>query len=644
MLQFFRNIFKTKIGLALTIAFVALIGIAFAVGDVASNSSLGGVSGGDNVAVVGDDKIAAAEFSQAASTSLEQLRQQNPTLSMAAFVEQGGLDQVLDQLLDRSALRWWGNEHGLRAGDNLVNSEIRRILGFAGPDGQFSDAVYRQALAQRKLSDAQVRRDLGSGLLAQQVLVPPAFGAKMPQKMAMRYAALTKERRQGAVALLPSAAFAPTGAPTQAQLAAFYAANKSEFIRPERRVLRYAEFGVESLGSQTPTAAEITARYNRDKAAKYVGKELRTFTQLIVPTQQAAVAIAKRGAGALESAAREAGLETVKVPATDKAALTSTASNAVADAAFSAARGTIAVPARGGLGWYVIRVDSVDQTASRSLDQARGEIVAALTAEKTTRALGDLAADVEGKLDEGSSLSDIARSLKVEPKTTPALVADGRVYGVTGQTAPPILAPVLQAAFEMEEGQPQLAAVPGTQRFLVFETTRITPSAAAPLKEIAADATAAWRLDVGAKAARAAADRVLAKVKRGTSLAAAIAEEKRSLPTPNMVNMTREELVTQGQRVPPPLALLFSMAKGSVKKLEGPNNAGWFVVSVASVEPGKIAPGDPLLAQAGGALGQLLGREYSDALRVAIRKEAGIERNDEAIAAVRKQLTGGDGN
>ncbi|MFA9201714.1 MAG: SurA N-terminal domain-containing protein, partial [Cypionkella sp.] len=116
MLQAFRNVFKSKFGLALTIGFIALIGLAFAVSDVASTGTFGGVAGGDNVAVVGGEKIGAGEFSQAATVAVDQLRQQNPTLSMEAFAAQGGLDNVLDQLLDRRALSWWAEEHGLLAG------------------------------------------------------------------------------------------------------------------------------------------------------------------------------------------------------------------------------------------------------------------------------------------------------------------------------------------------------------------------------------------------------------------------------------------------------------------------------------------------------------------------------------------------
>lgn len=645
MLQFFRNIFKSRIGLAITIGFIALIGVAFAVSDVAgTGGSFGGsLAGGDNVAVVGDEKISGNDLSQAATSALDQVRQQNPTASMAAFLAQGGLAEVLDQLLDRRAISIWAQDVGLRAGDNLVNSEIRRIPAFAGPDGQFSEATYQQTIASRSLTDAVVRRDLADGLLAQQALVPAAFGARMPQKIALRYAALTKERRQGGIAVIPSSAFAPQGDPSAAQLTAYYNSNKSDFIRPERRVLRYAVFGDAALGNIEPTDAEIAARYARDRATLYAASERRALSQLIVPTQQAAQAIAQRGPGALETAAREAGLSVNKVAAVDRQAYTGQSSAAVAQAVFAAPRGTIAAPARGGLGWFVVRVDSVTSTPARSIDQVRGEIVTALRAEKRTRALSELAGDVEQQIDEGNSLSDIAQSLKVQLASTQPVVADGRVYGSATERVPAVLAPALASAFEMEEGEPQIAALPGGQSYLIYETARITPSAAAPLAEIRADVVAGWKRAAGAAAARQAADRIMARVAKGQPLAQAIAAETATLPAPDAINMTREELAAQGQRVPPALALLFSMARGSVKKLEAPNNAGWFVVTVNAIEPGRIAPNDPLMAQASQSLGQLMGREYGDALRAAIRKDVGVERNAEAVAAVRKRLVGENG-
>lgn len=643
MLQSFRNVFKTKFGVAFTLAFLALIAVAFASGDVASNATFGGIAGGDNVASVGGEKVGSAEFSQAMTGALDNVRQQNPTESMASLIEQGAMDDVLNQLIDRKALSQFANSIGLRAGDNLVNSEIRRIPAFAGPNGEFDEALYRQMLAQRKLTDQQVRTDLAQGLLAEQVLVPAAFGAKMPSKIAARYAALIKERRTGSVAILPSDLFAPKGKPTEKQLTAYYEANKKDFIRPERRILRYAVFGDEALGNVEPTEAEIKARYEKNKASMYAGGEQRKLTQLIVPTQQAAEDIRKKvdAGGSLEQSARQAGFEVSHVDAIDREDLASQASDAVAKAVFSAPRGKIAAPARGSLGWYVVRVDEVKTIPSRSLDQVRGEIATTLRDEKRAQALSEMSSDIEDRFDSGESLSDVAKTLKAEVKSTPSLVADGRVYGGTpGDMAPEMIRPVLQTAFEMDEGQPQIAATADHSGYIIFETSQITESAAAPMKEITDDLTLAWRASEGSKAAKAAATRVLDRVKKGQSLQAAISAEKIKLPAVDDLNLTREELAKAGQRVPPPLALMFSMAKGTTKKLEGPNNAGWFVVSLKEIEPGKIDAKDPQIAAAQQTLGQMLGREYADSLRAAIRADMKVERNQKAIDAVRKQLTG----
>ncbi|WP_095011074.1 peptidylprolyl isomerase [Tsuneonella mangrovi] len=643
MLQFFRNIFKTKIGVIFTLAFLVLIALAFASADVAGIGNFNGISGGDNVATVSGDKISASELRDAATNSLDQARQQNPTLSMQELIQQGGLTDVLDQMIDRTALATFGQTIGLRAGDNLVNSEIRQIPSFQGPNGQFDENLYRQALATQKLTDKQVRRDLGQGLLAEQILVPTAFGAKMPEKMAARYSALVKERRLGAVAILPSTLFAPTAKPTEKQLTAYYDAHKNDFIRPERRVIRYAVFGPEAVGNVAPTDAEIKAAYDKDKATKYAARDERTYTQLIVPTQQAADVIRKKveAGTSLEAEGRQAGLEPSKLTATDQKTLASDASAAVAKAVFSTSAGQLAQPVQGSLGWYVIRVDSVKTIPAKTLADVRTEIVDALTKEKLGKALADMSSEVEDQFDGGDSLSDVAKSLKLAVETTQPVVADGRVYGgKPGETAPAILSPVLRTAFEMDEGQPQIAAEPDGQHYILFETSQITESAPAPFKEITDDVTNAWRTSEGAKAAKAAADRILDRVAKGDALAKAVSAEKTRLPPVESLNLTREEITRGGKRVPPPLALLFSMAQGTTKKLEGPNNAGWFVIDLDKIEPGKIDPKDPEVAAAANSLGQLLGREYSEAMRVAIRQEVKVERNQQAIDQLTKQLTG----
>jgi peptidyl-prolyl cis-trans isomerase D len=135
MLQFFRSFMKSKFGVVVTLAVLGLIALAFGLADVTGNSTFGGVAGGDRAAVVGDRRISTSELSTAVTNNFNEVRQQNPTLSLAAFIAEGGVARTLDQLIGRTALSEFGRENGLRAGKRLVDSELTNAPAFQGPSG-----------------------------------------------------------------------------------------------------------------------------------------------------------------------------------------------------------------------------------------------------------------------------------------------------------------------------------------------------------------------------------------------------------------------------------------------------------------------------------------------------------------------------
>ena len=644
MLQLFRNFFKSKFGVVFTLVFLAVIGLAFASSDVL-NSSMGTISGTDRIAVVGDEKIDSTDVQMAANNALEAARQQDPRITMQAFVATGGLEKVVDQLVDRAAFAAFARQMGLRAGNRLVDSELLQIPAFRGVDGKFSRETFLAVLRQQGLSEAALRQDMATTLLARQLATPVMASPVLPQSLGLRYSTLLRERREGAIAMLPSSVFAPKSGPTPAQLDAYYAANGSRYIRPERRVIRFASFGNEALKNlPAPTEAQIAERYNREKV-KYAAIEKRGFTQVVAATQADAQAIAAavKSGQSLEQVARAKGLATAKIAPVTQLDLNTSASVDVARAAFAAAQGALAAPARGGLGWYVLRIDTIDRQAARPLAQVRGEIVTALAEEQRRAALADLTARIEEEFDGGSSLEDMAKELGLTVATTAPATADGTIYGKPGERVAPALAPALATAFEMDEGEPQLAEVVPGQTFVIFDVSAITTSAVAPMGEIREELIAAWKRDEGAKVAKAAADRVMARVAKGTPLLAALQAEKIALPAPMPVNLTREQLAQRGP-ISPPLALMFSMAQGSVKKLQDAGSNGWFVVQLAKIEAGKIAPNDPIVAATLRQLGSVAGDEYAQQFLAAVSAEVKPERNKEALAALRRQLSGNGDN
>ena len=642
MLASFRSFFRSRIGVIFTLGFLALIAIAFASADVTGNM-FGGVSGADRVAKVGSAKIGSADLRVALNNEFEQQRRDNPSLTMKQFLASGALDQILDDLMLREAVAQFGKANGIAVSHRLVDSEILKIPAFLGPDGKFSESAYRQLIAQRGLTDAIVRDDLSKGLLSRQILTPAQQGSTMPATAVNKYVSLLKERRIGEVALIPSLAYAPAAAPDDATLTKFYAANKARYTQAERRMIRYAVFDETALKDvPAPTEAEVAQRYKAN-AATYAPSETRTVTQVIVPTEAAAKTVAAEVAGgkSLEAAATAKGLAPTKLDKASRQSLAGQASQAIADAAFATAQGKLTAPGKSPLGWHLVRVDAINRSPGKTLDQARPEILAQLSTEKRRSALSDISARIEQELDKGGSLADVAKELNLQVATTEPLLKSGDVFGKAGVKAPETVVPAVQAAFAMErEGEPQLAELQAGTKFIVYEVGQITPAAPAPLAQIKAIVARDYVLDNGSAKARAAGEKVLAQIAKGASLEAALASLEVKVPAPEKVDMNREMLMASGQQVPAPLALLFSMAKNSAKRLEAPGKNGWYIVTVKDIIPGQIQPNDPQLASAARDLGRIVGQEHVLQLRAAIRTEVGAKRNETAIAAVRKDLIG----
>lgn len=642
MLGFFRSFLKSRIGVVVALLFLGLIALAFASADV-TGSGFGGIAGGDRAAKVGSSRVGTAELAKALTNAFEQERQRQPGLTMKQFLDAGGMETVLTGLTDRLAMAEWAKRHGMTASDRLIDSEIVKIQAFQGVDGKFSQTTYEQLLAQRGLTDKEVRKDLGQGLLARQLLLPAAFGAQMADESVQRYAALLTEKRIGTIATIPSLAFAPASPPDANTLSAFYNTNKGRYMQPERRTIRYLVVDEATLKTvPAPTEAEVANRYKLNTAV-YAPSEQRSVTQVIVPTEAAAKALAAEvgSAGSLENAARAKGLVPSKLENQTRDTLASQTAKPVADAAFAAAQGTLAAPAKSGLGWHVVKVDAVKRNEGKTLDQARPELVAALTLEKRRAALSDLAAQAEQEIDGGTGLADIAKTLNLTVATTPQLTANGSVYGKQGEKVAEDLAPLVQAAFAMErEGEAQLAELKTGEKFAIFDVGQLTAATPAPLDLIKGNVARDWAVDQGSAKAKAAADKILAALNKGTPMAEALKLAGVALPAPQPIDLPRAALTQMQGQVPAPLALLFAMAKGSNKRLEGADKAGWYLVALKDIVIGDVKRGDQVFAQAARSFAADSGDEFAQQLRSAIRKDIGVERNEAGIKAVRDQLTG----
>ncbi len=643
MLSFFRKFSKSPFGVAI----FALILIAFVVTLYEGKSGMNMFQGdaGAAVATVGGHAIGEAELVRRVQNQLDGERQQNPGITMADFVARGGVEKTVQLTTTGRALELFAASQGMVASRKLVDGAIASIPQFFGPTGQFDRTTFLNALATRKVSEKMLREDFAREALTRELVTSVAGGAAVPATLVQPYASLLLETRVGRILDVPSAAFPGVAAPTDAEVQTYYQRHAARYTLPERRLMRFAVFDKSRFATITATDAEITKYYN-DNAAMYAAREKRGFTQIIVPTESEAKSIvAKIQSGApMAAAAKSAGRDAIVVPVGDEASFAKLSGPQVARAAFAAPKGAVAPVAQSGLGYHVVRVDAVVVTPATTLASARPVIAIALGASKQTKAMAQMVADIEDAVGNKASFDDIARKYALSVTTTPPLTAAGKAIDTPGYVPSPDVGVVLTDAFQAESGdQPAVATLPGTNRYAVWKLDRVIAAAPRPLAEVRDQVIADVHMNAAARAARSAAERIVAAVNSGTPFDQAVSALGVRLPPGQQVRARRIDIARAEGKVPPPVALLFAMAPQRARILEQSDNRGWYVVRVDAVEPGdaRLAPG--LIQATQEQLGGAIGDEYVQQFAQAVAQNVGVTKDTAAILRLKASLLGGGG-
>ncbi|CAM3184118.1 Parvulin-like PPIase [Sphingomonas antarctica] len=641
MLKIFRKYLTSPPVLAL----FAVIMLAFIVTGVGGSGGIGNLASGTGggVAKAGSISISEVEVERRAKLALDSNRAQNPTLDMAGFVAGGGVDEVLDQLVNGRAVEEFAAANGMVASKKLVDGQIASIPAFNGPTGQFDRNTFLGVLSQRKINEGELRADFAREALTRQLLIPVSGGARMPANLVAPYAALLVERRDGKMASVPTAAFASLQAPTDAELTAFYRTNLKNYTVPERRILRYAVFDRTSVGADAvPTEAEIAADY-KSNAQLYGASQTRGITQAVIADQAAANAVFARikGGASFADALKPLGLEPLTLPPTDRAGLTKISGDAVAAAVFAAPKGAVGGPLRSPLGFVVFRVDQVVDKAAKTLAVARTEIVTRLTTKKANDLVADRVAKMQDAIDGGATFDDVAKTNGLTVSQSPALTATATDPDNVAYKLPPEYAGMVRDAFGAEpDDDPQVATI-ADGKFAFWKLEKVVPSAARPFAMIRDGLLVDYKIDRAKQAAKRVADTIAAAVNSGTRLAQAVAAAGVKLPPVQPLGGRRLEILRDQGRAPPPLALMFAIAPGRAKTLAAPNNGGWVVVTVDKVEPGNLAEAGGLVQSVQQALSRSAGDEYVQQFMNAVRTQVGVKRDASKISAVKRSLAGG---
>ncbi|WP_150290447.1 peptidylprolyl isomerase [Sphingobium estronivorans] len=641
MLSVFRRFIHSKFGAFAALIFLGIVAAAFIMGDITSGKFGTTLGAGETAAKAGGSRLTVTELQDRVQRVFENARRSNPGLQIADFLAQGGAAQVYDQLVASLTLKEYANDQKIHISKRLVDAQIAQIPAFQDAAGNFSQDNFRQLLMRERITEQALRDDFSREILERQMLSPLGLGVKLGDSLVLPYASLLLEARQGTIAAIPASAFKDIKDPTDAQLNAFYKANAGRYTIPEQRRIRYAVIDVERFAQAAqPTDAEIAAYYNQNKAV-YAARDSRSFEQLILPTEAGAKAMADqvKGGKSLAAAAQGAGLSVSQLTDESREALTAATSAAVANAGFAAKQGELVGPTRGSLGWVLLRVTAVKTTPARALDAVRGEIVATLRTQKEKKLLSDFTGKIEDQIANGGSFEEVVKDNGLKLETTPFLVSSGKQVEDDADQVSPDVKPLLAPVFAMsQDDDAQLIPIAADKRYALTAPGDIQAAAPPPLAKIKALVVMQYKLAQGNEKAKALAEQIRAKVAKGAKLSDAIAAAGIPLPAPQVVGGRRADLMRDGQRPPAEVAMLFSMAAGSVKTLPVGQDRGYFVVQLNGIKHGDAASDKALLNQVRDQLSDVVGQEYGQQFERAVEKDMGVKRNANAVASVQRAL------
>ncbi len=444
--------------------------------------------------------------------------------------------RILDEYIRNAAIY----QHAERLGFAVTDAQVQRAYQSEPAfqvDGKFSPQAARAALAAAGISPAAFDAEQRRNLAMNQVATTVALSEFLTPTELARLQALEDQQRELRFVLLTPQQFAGTAPVAPAAIEAWYGTHTADYQTTESVNLAYGELSLSDVAAAIKVSdAQLLERYEKNREA-YVSAERRQARHILLtfdkPEAEAAVKaqaddlykqlqagkdfaeLAKANSKDAGSASRGGDLgwadRSVYVPA-------------FADALFALQAGQISAPVKTQFGYHIIKLEGIEATKSRSLDEVRGELLTQLAREQAAERFGEKQEQLQQRIERGvGNFDELVTEFGLKPGTVPVFLR-GSGGGSLGTDAS-----LNEAVFSDRVIGQKAVGGPvslGEDRLVVFRVIEHRPAQAKPLTEVRDSIVAELLRQRGSAAARAAADAAVLRLNAGESFDKVIADLK----------------------------------------------------------------------------------------------------------------------
>ncbi|MGC6519459.1 MAG: SurA N-terminal domain-containing protein [Candidatus Puniceispirillaceae bacterium] len=506
MLQAIRGGAKSPI-MKVFLLFLAAGFALWGVGDMTT----GLIGGSDKAIEAGDESLSprevAVEFDRTRRSYL-------PNASTGEALQSGLLGEVAGMLAREVVFHAEANRLGLTVTREMQRREVAGEPSFQDEFGAFSQTRFISVLANAGLSEADYLQRIEKALRREQIVGAVAVGARHPQIVARSLTAYELERRSARLVsvAVDTAALAEPG---EAALAAWYEEVKSRYDAPALRSARVGSLTPQMFADAIDIDDETVAAAYADRIDEFTTPERRRVRQMVFEDRTSADTARQRIAQG----------ETFEAVAADMLEWTADDTNlglvtrddldgGVADAAFDAGIGDIAGPAESAFGVHLLAIDEIQEGGETDLADVADGIRATLQLEEATDLIYDKVNQIEDRIASGATLEEAMAEVSGSLVTLSDIDRRGSdidgnpVTGDGSELAQDSV--VLETIWSSDIDEQSTIQEGADDLFFIVEVTAETDPRERGLAEVRERAAADWKQVEAIKAAREAAETLVA--------------------------------------------------------------------------------------------------------------------------------------
>jgi peptidyl-prolyl cis-trans isomerase D len=472
------------------------------------------------VMTVGSETVGQREFESAYQRMIRNVQERlQRQFDYDTAKSLGFVDALVAELQSERMFAQEARKKGLLISDRLVQQQIVNDQNFRGVDGRFDALTFRRALEAAGFSEstyvAQVKASFSRNYLVTSIA---QFETAPPKTLADKLFAHRNEFRTAEVLTIPTASMKPAE-PNAEQLAAYHKANAAKYTAPEYRTITIILVRPEDAAARVPvTDKDIENEYAKRKG-EFTTPETRTLRQLIFKDEATAKQAyeALVGGRAFEAVAKDiAKAEPSKL---DKVTPSQMPVAELRDAAFKLKTGEVTQPVKSPFGWHILRLDETTPESVKPLADVKEQLEKDFRLRASTKILAAMREQLDDALGGGNKLEVAAEKIKLKAVAIGPVDAQGKNdKGATVEGLPDD-PEFLRRAFRQNKGEEGDLVDLKNHGFYTLRVDTVTPSALRPLESVKEQLSKDWSDEERGKLAKAEAEKLLAEVKAGKSLA-----------------------------------------------------------------------------------------------------------------------------